>query len=208
MRLDGWLRERFGDPVPGMGDWAESERYGMRREAFPLQPRNTNSNLAYALVGIGLWIALQTAASAVFALCMVVLAVGSTLYHGWPTRATQRLDHVGMYLVFTALVASAFGAPWWVMLIASVVVASVAVRWLRHVPLEVGMGASLVATIVVLTVPDGINGWGVLSLLFFIFAYGAWQLDRNRDVTGHWGHWFWHIATSVAIGLMYVGTVA
>lgn len=199
--MDSLMRRLFGRPIPGMGDWAESERYRGRRLTFPMQPRNTSSNLAYLLVGLTLGTWLWTAEAVVFGLCMAALGLGSALYHGWPTPGTRKLDHVGMYATFTAMLFAALGAEAVVMAMAAAGAAIVGSR--LPLRLEWGLGATLGGVLWILSDP-GLAPMGVLSLAVFVGSYGCWQLDRNREWTGHWGHFVWHVGTAAAIGLMWL----
>lgn len=200
----------------GRGGWWEA--LALRRLQPPFEPRNTWSNLAYAIVGVGAawWYGLGE--SAVFAVAMVMLATGSALYHATKTLPANRADWMGMMAVGGVLVPHGWlpvgTLHAWVMLL-------------------VGGGMGLWYTYQSRTGPDGkprrlhfdhvvagmvalasvypmihgqwrltLGAWGLFGL-----AYLCWQGDRRRwsplRVWGMWGHAAWHVLTAVAFGVLY-----
>lgn len=200
-----WLKRALGTLRPCAGDWWESEieyacrdgrPWGMRH--FPQQPVNAWSNVAYPVAGLATALVLRTPESLVFALAMLALGIGSFLYHAWPSVKSAKLDHAGMYAVFLSLVTFNVGGPWWAMAVASGV-GAYAFRYAFSMDLNAMMGLflwiSLVAT--------GLSPTAVASLVYFVLAMVAWQLDRRRLLTHRWGHGLWHVLTAAAIALMF-----
>lgn len=189
------------------GGWAEDAVAPDGR--FPVGWRNTYSNLAYAVVGVVLAVADQGAAGAAMAVAMIGLATGSGLYHAYKTIHANRLDWaIGMYPVMGAATAHA---------------------WLPHLPmvgfLMLGAGAALsywygkklkwisadwhmAALMVLTTIPIVWRNEhrDLLGLAWVVFAvaYACWHLDKRKSkLVGLWGHFWWHILTALAIGLLY-----
>lgn len=81
-------------------DWCE-----LQQCAWVVEPANTWSNLAYVLVGLGLFIVCRRSTSAqlrFFAPAAIVVGLASGIYHASYTFVLQILDFAGMY-VFTYL---------------------------------------------------------------------------------------------------------
>jgi predicted membrane channel-forming protein YqfA (hemolysin III family) len=197
------------------GGWAED--LALNRCAFPIAPRNTVSNLAYAAVGLALFGHLETAASAVMAAAMLVLAGGSAAYHGLKTPVANTLDRVGMYAAFGALaayaVAPAYPLVWVAMLVVSGVGAATLTAEANRVPgaLTTHMGI-LLGFVSPGAFFRGAPLLGLLSLALFAVGYVAWKIDRREWLdrpdplprTGLWGHAIWHGATAAALAVMFL----
>lgn len=186
------------------GGWWEDAT--LERCAFPIGPRNTWSNLAYVGAGLTL-LAIGSPPATVMAGSLVVLGIGSGLYHGYKTIWANRLDHVGMYLTFGAL--SVHGiAPFhptipYLMITTGILLAVLFSYVIPGINLDVQMGLLLWYA----GIPAFLGGhanWAVLSMAIFLLGFVAWQMDKHRLLVGLWGHAIWHIATAVAIALMFM----
>lgn len=170
-------------------------------------PRNTISNLAYAVVGTYLAWKYQDSASAALGVALWVLATGSALYHAQKTLRANRLDWVGMYMVAGALVAHGLvprlpGVSWAMLAVGGAWVAYYGhQRWMSadwHIALAMVLGSIRPA----LSGHLGVVGWAWLA---FAVAYGAWHLDKAHSRwVGKYGHAAWHVLTAVAIGLCFI----
>lgn len=188
------------------GGWAEDwARYtgDPTRQRHPIGPRNTWSNLMYAVVGVLLASRFQDSQSAWMAMSLCILAVGSAAYHAFKTVAANRLDWIGMYAVFGALV----GHAWWpahtgTMAMASAgIVGLYAQRGWKNADWHMAVALGL-AIIPLLRSGHWLPVWHVL--LLFGIGYAAWQADRRRmPFVGLWGHALWHVFTALAIGLLF-----
>ena len=189
------------------GGWAEEALLGSCTP--PIGPRNTWSNLAYVAVAAILLAFLgYTPQTAVVAFALTVLGIGSGLYHAYKTIWANRLDHVGMYLVFGAL--SVYGllgrhpaAPM-LMVVTGILLAGLFTYTGIKASLDIQMGVLFYFTML----PAFVFGDAKLAgaaLALFLLGFGAWQLDKRRSPwVGLWGHALWHILTAPAIGLMYL----
>lgn len=165
----------------------------------PIAPANTWSNGAYAVAAVVLPGRLWPTA-----LALVLLAIGSGLYHACKTRACNRLDRAGMGLVFGVIIGAALGMPPWAQIGFGLGPAAIVyTQGLRH-----GMDrllAMLLVPTVLLGLVVGDTGGIATSLALFALAWGCWRLDRARrfPVRG-WGHACWHLGTAVAIAALAV----
>jgi hypothetical protein len=187
----------------------------------PEQPVNAYTNLIYAAAGVWVALSLGTAPAFVFGLALVVLCVGSALYHGLSTRWAGRFDVGSMYAVFSALAVFAIGRsfavnPGWTA--AAMLVLGAAMGLLGYlirgwyaegVNLKIAiflivpylLAAEL---IVVHRATAGLHfTWG--SFVLFGAAMGAWQLDRHCVFPlKSWGHGLWHLLTGLASLLLFL----
>ena len=195
------------DQLIRRGGWAEEAL--QPRCAFPIGPRNTWSNAAYIVVALILLATLGTAPqTVVMAAALTALGLGSGLYHGFKTIWANRLDHVGMYMVFGAL--SVYGimgrhaaAPA-LMVVTGVLLAGLFTYTGIKASLDIQMGVLFYFTMLPAFVFGDPKVAGA-ALALFLLGFGAWQLDKRRSpLIGLWGHALWHILTAPAIGLMYV----
>ncbi|HUU96488.1 MAG TPA: hypothetical protein VM487_12175, partial [Phycisphaerae bacterium] len=74
-----------------------------QRCTFPIGPLNTYSNVAYLLGALAVVRWDHSFAGWVMGGCLLVLAIGSFLYHGFKTIPMNDLDRAGIYLVFGAM---------------------------------------------------------------------------------------------------------
>lgn len=186
------------------GHWAEDAMCG--RCTFPIGPLNTWSNSAYLIAaGALLWRSID-AASLVMAASLCALGIGSGLYHGYKTLWANRLDWVGMYLVFGSLAVHGFPDSPLTPILMAVTGGLLALLFAYVIPrvsLEVQTGLLFWFA----AVPIALKGhWPiVLSVLgVFVLAYGCWVGDR-RGWTGRWGHAVWHVWSAIGIYLLYTG---
>ena len=185
------------------GKWYEDEYLG--RCKFPLGPRNTWSNAAYFLAALVVLIGDFSANGLVMALSLTALGAGSALYHGFKTLWANKLDRVGMYLTFGALVIHGHqpDPSLWIAMLATGVLMSVLLVYIIPTSLlDLQMGILLWLS----GVPAILKGFpqgALISLGLFVIGYAAWQCDHRRKFVGLWGHAIWHILTAFAIALMY-----
>ena len=73
--------------------------------AVPHQPFNTYSTVTFAVAGTfsAFYFAANSSIGLVFMLSMIVLCIGSALFHGVPTRWSGHLDVTATYFVYSAL---------------------------------------------------------------------------------------------------------
>lgn len=87
-------------------EWYEGRRNGCDRlTAIPHQPFNTYSTVTFAVAGTfcAFSFAGNSSIGLVFMLSMIVLCIGSALFHGVPTRWSGHLDVIATYFVYSAL---------------------------------------------------------------------------------------------------------
>jgi hypothetical protein len=188
------------------GGWAEDR--ALRRCGFPIGPRNTWSNAAYVAAGFALLWADRTPPTVVMCAALVMLGIGSGLYHGAKTKWANKLDHVGMYLVFGGLVAHGVDPahPYTpaLMLVTGVLLAGLFSYTGIKVSLDIQMGLLLYLS----SLPGVLLGnWAELAWGYglFLTAFLAWHLDLRRSkLVGLWGHAVWHVLTALAIGAIYL----
>lgn len=200
----------------GRGGW--SEAILLMRLTPPFEPRNTVSNLAYALVGIGAAWWYGSDEAAVFAVACCLLATGSALYHATKTIPANRTDWMGMMGVTGALVPHGWiptgGLAGWGMLAAGLVAGG----WYTYQsrtgpdgkPRRLHFDRLVAVTVLLASVYPLANGqlWGTLGAWgVFGLAFGCWQADKRRwrpvALWGYWGHASWHVLTAVAFGMLF-----
>jgi hypothetical protein len=186
------------------GGWAED----LTRQSCQgmIGPRNTLSNLAYAVVGIWTAWRYQDSASAAFAVAMCLLATGSALYHAQKTLPANRMDWLGMMAVLGVLLAHGWAphapAIGWLML-AGGGLAGYTYLSQRQLYFDDAVAAYFVVSSIG---PAWRGQWLVLGISWLVFAvaYGVWQLDKRRSRwVGVWGHAIWHVLTAVGFGLLF-----
>lgn len=176
---------------------------------FPIAPRNTWSNLAYIAAGLLVFIFNTNAVSATMGAALIYLGVGSALYHGTKRGWAARLDHAGMYAVFTSLMFSrTYNGP--IPLPALMLIASAIVVWLTRndkgsLTLYTAMGIGVFFSEMAAYLQDGLPTV-VWSMSLFLAAMGIWLLDKYRKFWWpKWGHALWHVLTAAAITILYLG---
>lgn len=207
MSFEAVLTRLFGEPEPCRGRWGESYERGNCEPGatvgWPAQPLNTVSNGLYGIFGGVLIVGPGLPTAVVIGIAMIVLMIGSALYHGWPTDGTATLDHLGMHLVFASIFGASTGMPWpWVA--AGTVVAGAVGVW-RKPDVIMSMVVLLGATWFVMADPGWVfAGW--LSAVLFLPAFLVWALDR-QEYLGGYGHMGWHILTAGAIYCLAVAAL-
>lgn len=183
------------------GHWAEDA--ALRRCWFPIGPRNTWSNLAYLAAGVYL-LQRPTQSHLAMGLALVVLGVGSGLYHGFKTLWANNLDWFGMYMAMGTLVLHgllpnapgfAFGAVWMTAMAAALFAFAE-----RHFDSHM---AVLFVTALGATVFKGNIALAFLATLLFALGYAAWQADQAR-LLKLWGHALWHGLTAGAMVALFL----
>jgi predicted membrane channel-forming protein YqfA (hemolysin III family) len=208
------------DYHPCRGGWHEAYlnhcEAGLLR--IPQQPVNTYTNLAYLAAGLFTHLALGTGPSLVFAVGMIYLCVGSTLYHAVSTGWAGMLDVTGIYVVFSSL--AVFAAATLVgggssplttglmFLVAGLAAYLLSKRFRRQ--MNVVIGIFLAVTYALSLLHMGLGGswarWPLLiaSLALFALAFLAWHLDRVQSFPlPRWGHGLWHLLTATASALLF-----
>jgi hypothetical protein len=195
-----------------------SQRCGeLASRAAVQQPLNTWSNLAY--VFFGLEVLLMTGAGMVdvlFALSMLVLGIGSLLFHATVMLEFQWLDVAGMYFVLVALIAAACDALWAPSrrgLIAAAVAADIllaAFKWRINTWIAIpGLGLCVTAQLWMMARRSS-QSTGRLFAALALLAIGflLQRLDVHRTLC--WpesrifqGHALWHVLTATALWLSY-----
>lgn len=174
----------------------------------PARLLNTASNAAYPLAGIGLALWLRTPSACAFAAAMASLGLGSGVYHWHRSPATQRLDWLGMALVFGTLATIAANptgpASWAIGLGAAVAVGLIyGLDAVGHdAVLGIGLFLSLLPPFWDGFVPASL---AVAALGVFLIAKAAHNADRHSG--WHLGHSAWHLGTAVAFGLVFLANV-
>ena len=101
------IRPRDVPYLPRAGcEWYEGRLNGCAvLTAVPHQPFNTYSTVAFAVAGTfsAFHFAANSSVGLVFMLSMIVLCIGSALFHGVPTRWSGHLDVTATYFVYCAL---------------------------------------------------------------------------------------------------------
>jgi hypothetical protein len=176
------------------GGWWEDELEA--RDGPPFGPRNTYSNLAYAIAGV-------LVPDPAFALAMAGLAVASGLYHATKEVWAHRLDIMGIYLVmgYVAGVALGLGPGAGLSVGAGIAV-------LFTAKLDESPGHDLFVRVgLLLGVAMTRSAAWLASLALFSAAMMFWQLDQRRVLVGRWGHAMWHVLTAAAIAVLRWGIV-
>jgi channel protein (hemolysin III family) len=208
------------DYHPCRGGWHEAYlndcEAGLLR--IPQQPVNTYTNLAYLAAGLFTHLALGTGPSLVFAVGLIYLCVGSTLYHAVSTAWAGMLDVTGIYVVFSSLAVFAAAALLGggtsplttavMFLVAGLTAFLLSKRFRRQMNVVIGIFLGLIYALSLLHI--GLNHhwerWSLLlaSFTLFALAFMAWHMDRARSFPlPRWGHGLWHILTAAASALLF-----
>ena len=193
------------------GNWAEARLRkcdaGLAATGIPVEPVNVYSSLAYLAAG---WITIRVTAGTppwILGAAMLLLTIGSGLYHGCKARWAARADHAGMYAVFAALAFYAMAPehavmPWIMGGAALAAAVTFAFMFPGNLSLRMGLLLSLVAVRAIL-----LGRWelGAVSLVVFAVAFATWIVDKNTLWLGRLGHGVWHVLTATAIAAMFVG---
>ena len=163
------------------GGWNEDQI--CNRCTFPIGPYNTYSNIAYVIAGLYLLIRNQSLAYIVMCLALIALGLGSGIYHGFKTPFSNKLDWVGMYLVFGALSVHGINpnaslTPY-LMAATGILLAVIFSFVLNKIPLEVQMGL-LYWFSSISVVLNGHYQTAFIVLDIFMVAYIFQILDRKK----------------------------
>ncbi len=177
---------------------------------FPIAPVNTWTNGAYLVAGAIVMWNTKNFAGAVEAASLILLGIGSALYHGFKTRFTGVCDDIGMYLVFSTMTVYAFAPTNRWTPIAMVLVGVAFATWrVFSVEADVYQHALLGTFTGGVAMADALNGHpfkALVALGLMAFAYLiCWRMDRRRTFPlPHWGHGLWHLLTAAGIALLFV----
>jgi hypothetical protein len=185
---------------------------------FPQQPINTYSNLAFVAAGVFVGSYVGTPNALIFMVTMVMLAIGSALYHGLSVRWAGHMDVLAIYWVLLVLLIGAV-APFFELhqrltAIAGFVGGGVVSAYLRLVRKKVDMMIKigvLLAPIYALAAAHAISTGPpiryvmlAVSLGLFVIAFVIWNLDKRRVA---WlrgaGHGVWHILSAAGFALIF-----
>lgn len=196
------------------GNWAEARLRHCEGElavtGIPVEPFNTFSNLAYIAAAWVVWQTFPGLPAVVLAASLVLLGIGSSMYHGTKAMWAAKMDHAGMYAVFGSLaiycVAPADPAMPYVML-AGAAAFAIGFAFVAPGDLNARMGL-LLALLSIRGFLIGRILLSGLSLGFFALAFAAWQLDKRTTLLSRFGHAIWHLFTAIAIVLMFAAILA
>lgn len=195
------------DRLRARGGWAEDVI--LHRCASPIGPRNTYSNIAYAIAGFALlFVGMEPATAGVAWFSLTGLALGSAMYHSHKTLFSNMLDHVGMYMTFGALAVHGWAPEWAGMPYLMALTGMGLATYFVYAKPRFGMDIQLGVLFLLGAIPAAI--WGdrstlLAAVLFFGSGFWWWHLDKNpRRPAGLWGHALWHVFTAVAIYYMFV----
>jgi predicted membrane channel-forming protein YqfA (hemolysin III family) len=209
------------DYQPCRGGWHEAFlnhcEAGLLR--IPQQPVNTYTNLAYLAAGLFIHLALGTGPSLVFAIGMLYLCVGSSLYHALSTAWAGMLDVTAIYVVFSSLAVFAAAAlvgaatspltAGVMFLVAGLTAYFLSTRFRRQMNVVIGvfLGVTYLLSLLHMLLSGSWGGWPLLlgSLVLFAIAFVVWHMDRAKSFPlPRWGHGLWHILTAVASALLFL----
>ncbi|MFP4378082.1 MAG: ceramidase domain-containing protein [Spirochaetales bacterium] len=202
------------------GGWHEAHvrkcDQGLRH--FPQQPINTYSNLAFVAAGTFIGSYVATPNALIFMVVMVLLAIGSALYHGLSVRWAAHMDVLAIYWVLLVLMISAIaaraGLDQRLTSIAAFVGGAVVSAYLRLLRKDVDMMIKiglLLAPVYALAAwhavaLDELGRLVVLgvSLGLFVIAFVIWNLDKRHVA---WlqaaGHGIWHMLAAAGFALIF-----
>src|SRR5690242_1073766 len=148
--------------------------------------------------------------AAVECVMLVLLGIGSGVYHGFKTRFAGLCDDAGMYLVFGSMTVYAYAphSKWTPLVMALVGVALAAWRFVSefeaqylHIFLGVFVGGAFMAGALHGHALQALLGLGLLALGYF----GCWLPDQARTFPlPRWGHGLWHIFTAAGIAALFL----
>ena len=193
------------------GGWAEDLL--TNRCSFPIAPINTFSNLAYIIMGVLVYVLTTNLASAVMALALTFLGVGSALYHGTKRGWASKLDNAGMYATFSALVTYTLSPTNHLIgpvmaFVATIVVWRLAYTTTNKELLDPMMGVFIAIS----TLSVALNGslkYALISFSLFGIAYIIWWADKKYTFWfPKYGHGIWHVLTAIAMALLFLGRMS
>lgn len=186
------------------GGWAEDAQN--KRCTKPIGPRNTYSNLSYALAA--LWLVDNSPDPLRFPMAawLLLLCVGSSGYHAFKTTFWNNMDWAGMYSTMAVLVIHGLKPDVPGGLLGGFTVGAVGAMLfafqIKHFDLLMG-GLFAVAAIPPLW--SGNQAVALLSVGLFALAFLFWQADKRRwKMVGLYGHAAWHVFTAAAMVALFV----
>lgn len=202
------------------GDWHEAyiNKCGDGLNRFPQQPINTYSNLAFVAGGVFVGQYFGGATAQMFMAAMVMLAIGSALYHGLSVRWAGHMDVLAIYWVLLALLFNIVGRLGTIdpafTSIAMFVGGGVIAAYLRLVRKHVDMALKIG---LILTPIYGLTAWHAVrvgeaigyillgvSLGLFLIAFVVWNLDKRQvKWLGGSGHGVWHLLSAGGFSLLF-----
>ena len=208
------------DYKPCSGGWheAELEQCSLGLKKVPQQPVNTYTNLAYLAAGLWIQFTLDTGPAFVFALTMMYLCVGSTLFHATSTGWAGMLDVTGIYTVFAGTAVYAFAAlvgqgadplvPAGMFLSAGAAAFFLSKSHTRNMEwvIAILLGATYAQLVIRMAIAQT---WSplpqvLLSLGLFAVGFTSWKLDTHKKFPlARWGHGVWHLFTAAACAVAF-----
>ena len=182
---------------------------------IPAQPANTWSNFAFILAGLYIIRRRKTPVGAYFGFCCIILGLGSGAFHSYLSKAGQRWDVLGMFLVFNFLAGYAiyvtknyqkFYGVIAVSLLLSVLLALVVNL---SSTLVLGITFSIILVHMGLAVHNRRISWQRMAWTLSPFLVGILfrQLDVNKVMCNPdaflQGHALWHIFSALGIFLIF-----
>jgi len=192
-------------------DWPERIRRGLwgedlalRRHRYPVGPRNTWSNLSFALAAV--WVALSQVGDVrlVFAVALLLLAIGSAGYHAFKTTFWNNVDWAGMGAKMSVLVVNGIARNAEGLALGAFTVGVVAAMLIaQHMHFDKVMGGLAIAALI----PTYLNGDALLatvSLVCYALALLAWHADKKGwRIIGLYGHAAWHCLAAAGGALLF-----
>jgi len=190
------------------GGWWEDQL--ANRCSFPIAPVNTFTNIAYMLAGAYVMWNNKAWGAAVECVMLVLLGIGSGVYHGFKTHFAGACDDAGMFLVFGAMTVYAYAPASEYTPFAMIVGGGSLAIWrflseepatYLHVLLGVFIGGATMAGTLHGHPLQALGGLALLALGYF----GCWQPDQARHFPlPRWGHGLWHILTAAGIAVLFL----
>lgn len=174
-----------------------------------IEPWNTWSNVAYVIGAIVVAVRRPELMGWLLTAAMVLLGVGSGLYHYFKRGWSNRVDVSGMYATMSAIGFATWPiqADWWAAIAVfctGVITALYAhVLWKRWDTTKVMAVTLLVGTAGLIAS----GSWLTLAVSWGCYAigYAFWTIDQRTTWLGRYGHAMWHVFTAVAMTVMPLG---
>lgn len=188
-----------------LGGWWE-DLY-LRRKSFPIGPRNTYSNIAYALAAVYLVVTGSGTTRWVLGAAMLLLAIGSAGYHAFKTERWRTADHAGMVptmavLMVHGLLHNSPGLTGGAFMVATVLGAIFAVEKSDKLLGLLFLGAAVPPLVA------GAIGPTLIAVALFALAFAFWVADKRAwAIVGLWGHAIWHVLTAVAMPQLHAAQI-
>lgn len=199
-----WMNEAIRRTLVAAGGWQEDAT--LDRAGPPYGPRNTVSNLAYGLAGLGIYLARPSLETGILMAMCWMLMFGSGLFHAYKSRYSNDQDHVGMYMAFGALAAFGLGLGPFAMCFVGFGVAWACTYVQRngYAKLDTQIGVLLALCLYPILRHD--LKYGLAVILLYGVSYVAQRLDHAKSpLTSVWGHAIWHVGSAGAIWMTGLG---